>query len=86
VSAATGVRAPEEVWEDTDEDVEGLLDDWHVAEGDAVEAGQAIASLMIVKTSFELEAPVAGTVARILVEKGATFGRDDELAQIEPAS
>ncbi|MBS1868728.1 MAG: lipoyl domain-containing protein [Actinobacteria bacterium] len=87
MSAQTlAVHAPTEVWEDADEDVEGLLDEWHVAVGDAVEAGQAIASLMIVKTSFDLEAPVTGTVAEILVAKGETFGRESELVRIEPGA
>lgn len=76
------VRAPEAVWEDADDDVEGLLDEWLVAEGDQVEEAQVIASLMVVKTSFELVAPAAGTLEEILVAKGETFGRDDDLARI----
>lgn len=76
------VRAPDTVWDDVDDDVEGLLDEWLVAAGDAVRAGQPIAALMIVKTSFELEAPATGIIAEILVGKGETFGRDTELARI----
>jgi pyruvate/2-oxoglutarate dehydrogenase complex dihydrolipoamide acyltransferase (E2) component len=79
------IYAPEAVWEDTDDDVEGLLDEWLVVVGDAVEAGQVIASLMIVKTSFGLEAPAAGTVAEILVAKGETFGRSTELVTLAAA-
>jgi pyruvate/2-oxoglutarate dehydrogenase complex dihydrolipoamide acyltransferase (E2) component len=72
------------VWEDTDGDVDGLLDDWHVAEGDPVTAGQHIASVMVVKTSFEVSAPAGGRVGEILVPKGETFGREDALALIVP--
>jgi len=87
VSAATvSVRAPEGAFDDTDEGTEGLLDEWFVGEGDEVTANQEIASVMVVKTSFEIVAPIAGTVERILVAKGATFGPDDELARIAPAA
>jgi len=87
VSAGTvGVRAPDDVWEDTDPDVEGLLDEWLVAEGDTVSAGQAIASIMVVKTSFEIVAPAAGVLERILVSKGSTFAREDDLAIVVPSS
>jgi pyruvate/2-oxoglutarate dehydrogenase complex dihydrolipoamide acyltransferase (E2) component len=79
------ICAPEAVWEDADEDVEGLLDEWLVAVGDAVERGQVIASLMIVKTSFDLEAPTAGTIAEILIAKGETFGRGTELVTLAAA-
>lgn len=79
------MRAPAATWEDVDDGIEGLLEEWYVAVGDVVEAGQAIASLMIVKASLDLEAPLAGTVVNIIVAKGETFGRDTELARIQPS-
>jgi pyruvate/2-oxoglutarate dehydrogenase complex dihydrolipoamide acyltransferase (E2) component len=42
-----------------------------VSVGDAVEAGQALLEVETDKANMELEAPVAGTVAEILVEEGA---------------
>lgn len=42
-----------------------------VAVGDAVQAGQALLEVETDKANMELEAPVAGTVAEILVEEGA---------------
>lgn len=81
-AATTAVRVPAEMWEDIEDDAEGLLDVWHVAEGDAVQEGEEVASVMLVKTSFEIVSPIAGTVERILVPKGASFGRDDDLAII----
>ncbi|UGS35075.1 lipoyl domain-containing protein [Capillimicrobium parvum] len=87
MSAATiSVRAPDGAFDDTDEGTEGLVDEWLVGEGDEVAADQEIASVMVVKTSFEIVAPVAGTVDRILVAKGATFGPEDDLVHIAPAA
>ena len=42
-----------------------------VAAGDAVTAGQPLLEVETDKANMELEAPVAGTVAEILVEEGA---------------
>lgn len=80
------IRAPDEVWEDAEEGVEGLLDDWFVGVDDPVKAGDVIASLMVVKTSFDLEAPASGTIRGILVAKGETFARGSELATIRPSA
>jgi pyruvate/2-oxoglutarate dehydrogenase complex dihydrolipoamide acyltransferase (E2) component len=41
-----------------------------VAVGDAVAAGQALLEVATDKANMELEAPVAGTVAEILVSEG----------------
>lgn len=81
----TGVRLPAEAWEDVDDGVAGLLEEWLVSEGDAVDAGQPIASVIVLKTSMEVVAPVAGTVDSIAVAAGETFGPDDDLALIVPA-
>ncbi len=78
----TGVRLPEEAWEDVDEGVDGLLEEWLAAEGDSVEAGQPIASAIVLKTSHEVRAPASGTLESILVAAGATFGPDQDLAII----
>lgn len=80
-----GVRLPEEAWEDVEDEVEGLLEEWLVEEGATVEAGQGIANATVVKTSFEVLAPAAGTVDSIAIAAGETFGREADLAWIEPA-
>ncbi len=80
-----GVRLPEEAWEDVEEDVEGLLEEWLVEQGATVEAGQSVANAVVVKTSFEVLAPAAGTIDSIAVADGETFGREADLAWIEPA-
>jgi pyruvate/2-oxoglutarate dehydrogenase complex dihydrolipoamide acyltransferase (E2) component len=41
-----------------------------VAVGDAVTAGQALLEVATDKANMEMEAPVAGTVAEILVSEG----------------
>lgn len=79
-----GVRLPEEAWEDVEEGVEGLLEEWLVEEGATVAAGQPLANATVVKTSHEVTAPAAGTVASIAVAAGETFGREVDLARIEP--
>jgi pyruvate/2-oxoglutarate dehydrogenase complex dihydrolipoamide acyltransferase (E2) component len=76
----TPVRVPPEAW--GEEATEALLNRWLVAEGAPVRAGQAIAEVMIVKTTVTLEAPVGGTLARVLVPEQQTFGRDQDVALI----
>ncbi len=80
----TSVRAPAEFWIEAPE-AEALLDTWLVSEGDTVEAGQVLAHVVVVKTTFDLVAPSAGMVIEITVPQGATFGRDGELATIDDA-
>ena len=46
---------------------EVTLDEWLVSEGDSVSAGDVLANLQADKAIIELEAPLAGTVAELLV-------------------
>ncbi len=80
-----GVRLPEEAWEDIEDDAEALLEEWLVEAGATVEAGQAVANATVVKTSLMVLAPAAGTLDSIAVADGETFGRETDLAWIEPA-
>lgn len=75
-----GVRLPEEAWEDVEEGVEGLLEEWLVEEGATVAAGQPLANATVVKTSHEVTAPAAGTVASIAVAAGVRVEMDACLA------
>ena len=77
------IRPPDEVFEDVEEGVEGLLDDWLVGEGEPVSAGQPVAEAIVVKTSFQVMAPADGTIAQIVVAKGDTFAKGAELAMLE---
>src|SRR5262249_62344502 len=46
--------------------VEGTIQKWFKAEGDAINAGEALFEVETEKVLFEIEAPVAGTVAKLL--------------------
>lgn len=78
----TAIHLQDDAWEDIDEGTEALLDEWHVSEGDSVEAGQLVASVMVVKTSFEVLAPAAGTVGKLLVAAQDNFSRGQALAEL----
>jgi pyruvate/2-oxoglutarate dehydrogenase complex dihydrolipoamide acyltransferase (E2) component len=78
-----GVRIPAEAWEGVEEGTEALLEQWLVREGDVVAAGQPVATAILVKTNYEIAAPAAGRIARILVAAQGTFGRDQDLALLE---
>ena len=79
------IQLQDEAWEDLETDTEALLDEWHVTAGDTVEAGQLLASVMIIKSSFEVLAPTAGTISKLLVAAQDNFTRDQPLAELEEA-
>ena len=81
-----GVRIPAEAWEGVEEGTEALLEQWLVREGDVVAAGQPVATAVLVKTNYEIAAPAAGRIARILIAAQETFGRDQDLALLEEAT
>ena len=47
---------------------EAAVTEWLKGEGDAVEAGDVIANIEADKASYEIEAPAAGTLSKILAE------------------
>jgi pyruvate dehydrogenase E2 component (dihydrolipoamide acetyltransferase) len=65
---ATNVLLPQ--WGMNMED--GLLVKWLVKEGDAVEAGQPLVEVETAKIESELESPVSGVVAHVMVPEGTT--------------
>jgi acetyl-CoA/propionyl-CoA carboxylase biotin carboxyl carrier protein len=54
----------------------------HVAPGDTVSAGQAIAVVEAMKMEHTVTAPVAGTVSELMVNAGQQVGLDETLAII----
>jgi pyruvate/2-oxoglutarate dehydrogenase complex dihydrolipoamide acyltransferase (E2) component len=80
------IRPPEDIFEDVDEGVEGLLEAWLVEENDRVAADQPVADAVVVKTSFQVLAPAAGTLAEIVVPKGDTFPAGAVLARLDVSS
>lgn len=77
---------PDEVWQDVEPGTEALVDDWLVAEGATVKAGQAIASVVVVKSNHEVTAPVDGVIEKILVAAEDTFARGAPLAILQGAA
>lgn len=67
-------------WQGVDAGVEALVDAWLVQEGAAVEAGQPVVRVVLVKSTIEITAPAAGTIERITVPAGKTFAREQPLA------
>ena len=64
---------------------EGTVVEWKKGVGDQVEADEPIVEISTDKVETEVPAPVAGRVARILVETGATVPVGTVLAVIETA-
>jgi pyruvate/2-oxoglutarate dehydrogenase complex dihydrolipoamide acyltransferase (E2) component len=62
--------------------VEAVLDEWLVAEGDCVHAGQTLAHAMLVHTRLDVPAPHAGVVEEIIVPAGQSFMRGAVLARL----
>lgn len=52
--------------------------------GDRVEEGQPVGTIEVMKTFREVVAPVAGVVARVLVEDGATVEYGQALMTLDP--
>lgn len=78
----TYVTTSDEIWQDLEPGTEGLLDEWLVEEGDAVEAGQAIARVVLVKANHEIAAPATGVMGTILVAAQDGFSQGQHLAEI----
>lgn len=75
----------EEFWPaDADAD-EGVVVNWFVREGAAVEAGDTLCELQVEKVSFDVDAPADGTLAAVLVAEDDEFERTTVLAYLEPA-
>ncbi len=81
----TDVVLPDEVWEGVDAGTEALVDQWLVREGDRVAAGQALAKVVLVKTSLEITAPASGVIEQILVPAEQTVARGRPLATLREA-
>jgi pyruvate/2-oxoglutarate dehydrogenase complex dihydrolipoamide acyltransferase (E2) component len=80
------VTLPDSTWEGVEAGVEALLDQWLVAPGDTVQAGQPLARVVLVKANLEVEAPAAGQVHTLLVAAGETFARGKPIATLAEAA
>jgi biotin carboxyl carrier protein len=79
----TDVVLPSTAWKDVEPGTEALVDKWLVQEGGRVKAGQTMAVVVLVKTSFDIVAPIDGVVEQILVPQEATFKPGQPLARLK---
>jgi 2-oxoisovalerate dehydrogenase E1 component len=63
---------------------EGKVVRWAKAEGDAVAAGELVAEVETDKAVVEIEAPVAGVLARILAPEGTVVKMGGQLGAVRP--
>jgi pyruvate/2-oxoglutarate dehydrogenase complex dihydrolipoamide acyltransferase (E2) component len=75
-----------DAWQDVDPGTEALVEEWLVAEGASVAAGQPLASVVVVKANHEVLAPADGVLSKILVPADATFAPGQALATLQAAS
>jgi len=81
-----GARLVELVMPQMGESVtEGTVLEWHKGPGEAVEADETVVEISTDKVDAEVPAPVAGTLAEILVEVGETVEVGQALARIAVA-
>jgi pyruvate/2-oxoglutarate dehydrogenase complex dihydrolipoamide acyltransferase (E2) component len=78
----TDITLPDEAWADVEEGTEALLDEWLVAAGDRVEAGQVIAHVVLVKATHEITAPAAGVIESLDIAATQNFPRRTVLARL----
>jgi len=62
---------------------ETLLNMWYVKVGQTVGVGDDLAELVTDKAAFNLPAPVAGKVVRLLIHEGTKVNPGDKLLEID---
>jgi pyruvate/2-oxoglutarate dehydrogenase complex dihydrolipoamide acyltransferase (E2) component len=62
---------------------EGTVSRWLKAVGDAVEQGEIVVEVETAKALQEIEAPVTGTLIRILLPEGKTAPVNTPIGEIE---
>ncbi len=63
---------------------EGTIAEWYKNEGDHVEAGEPLLQVETQKLANDVEAPVSGTLLRILVQAYETVPCQTPIAEIQP--
>lgn len=64
---------------------EGTVIRWLKAVGERVEKGEPLVEIETAKATQEVEAPVSGTLVKILLPEGQTAAVNSEIALIEDA-
>ncbi len=63
---------------------EGIVLEWHVAEGDFVNEGDTVVEISTDKVDAEVPAPVAGTITKLIAQVDEEVAVGAALAEIEP--
>lgn len=80
------ISLTKDAWQDVEPGTEALVDAWLVKAGDTVSAGQPVASVVLVKTTYQVQAPAAGVIDQILVAAEDTFKPGQPLALLREAA
>lgn len=75
------VRVPEGLW-NVEEVPEGAVSSWLYQDGEAVEEGSTVATVMAEKTEYDIAAPASGTL-RIKVEQDAAVTPGSVIGTVE---
>jgi len=67
-------------WPDDADTDEGVVVNWFVREGAAVDADAVLCEVQIEKVSLDVFAPVAGRLTEVVAGEDAEFARGDTLA------
>lgn len=75
----TEIRIPDDLW-NTDDTPEGAMGTWLYDDGETVDEGTTVATVMAGKTEYDVPAPVSGTLhvdkkADAAVTPGTVIGR-----------
>ena len=74
----TDICVPADLWE---EDIEGVLLSWLLDEGDEVDAGDAVAEIMVEKIQYEVLSPAEG-ILKPLKAPDDPVAKGDAIAQL----
>ena len=70
------------LWESVEAGAEGFIEEWCVAEGDHVHAGQRLARANLLHASVDVPALHGGVLEEIVVPLGEKFARGAVLARL----
>ena len=73
----------DEYWPEDADDDEGIVINWFVSEGGAVEEGDVLCEIQVEKVDVDIPAPTSGTLTEIVVPEDGEFGHGDVLAYID---
>ena len=71
-------------WPDDADADEGVVVNWFVREGAAVDADAVLCEVQIEKVSLDVFAPVSGRVTEVVAGEDDEFARGDTLAWLAP--